>query len=296
MNDAKWIAERFESARPHLRAVAYRMLGSDAEAEDVVQDAWVRLERTEPDQYENFTGWLTTIVARLCLDRLRARRSRREVAAGAPLEPAIDLSDDADPEQHVLLADAVGSAFLVVLDLLNPAERVAFVLHDIFAVPFPDIAGILDRSPQAARQLASRARRRVQGAADGRPLELDRQRQVIDAFLAASRKGDFEALMTILDPDATFRADEAAVRIGGPAEADGADAVARIALGRAFGAEPGLIDGSVGLVWAPGGRPQGAFCFVLVGGRIAAINMIADPKHIRELEIALLEPRRDPDA
>jgi RNA polymerase sigma factor (sigma-70 family) len=296
MNGGEWMAERFESARPHLQAVAYRMLGSDHEAEDVFQDALVRLERAEPEDYENFTGWMTTVVARLCLDRLRVRRSRREVAAGAPLEPAIDLSDDADPEQHVLLADAVGSAFLVVLDLLSPAERVAFVLHDVFAVAFPEIAGILDRSPQAVRQLASRARRRVQGAADGRPLELDRQRQVIDAFLAASRNGDFEALMTVLDPDATFSADDAAVRVGAPGEAHGADAVARIALGRAFGAEPGLIDGSVGLVWAPGGRPKGTFCFVVVGGRIAAINMIIDPDRIRELDISLLEPRQDPDA
>jgi RNA polymerase sigma factor (sigma-70 family) len=293
MNHADWMAEHFEAARPHLRAVAYRMLGSDDEAEDVVQDAWVRLARAEPDQYENFTGWLTTVVARLCLDRLRVRRSRPEVATGATLDPFIDVRDDADPEQHVMLADAVGSAFLVVLDLLSPAERVAFVLHDVFAVSFPEIADILDRSPQAVRQLASRARRRLQGAADGRPLELDRQRQIIDAFLAASRNGDFDKLMSILDPDATFHADDTAIRAGAPREAHGASAVARTALGRAFGAEPGLIDGSVGLVWAPGGRPRGAFCFVLVGGRIAAINMISDPDRVREMEISLLGSRDD---
>lgn len=280
---------RFEATRPHLRAVAYRMLGSHAEADDAVQETWLRLDRAEPDGVENLTGWLTTTVARVCLDRLRSRQSRREEPLGTHLpEPGAELNDELDPEQQAVLADNVGAALLVVLDLLGPAERVAFVLHDIFAVPFDEIGPIVNRSAEAARQLASRARRRVQGATADRSFDLMRQRQIIHAFLAASRDGDFDALLALLDPDVIFRADDTAIRIGAPTETHGAAAVARAASGRAWGAQPALVDGAIGLVWAPAGRLRGAFCFAITEGKIAAITMIADPKRIRELDIELL--------
>ena len=293
MDDSDWLTTKFEVARPHLRAVAYRMLGSYPEADDAVQDAWIRLDRAEPADVENLTGWLTTVVARVCLDRLRLRQSRPEVAAGvAQLDPPVDeTSDDPDPEQQVLLADTVGSALLIVLDWLKPAERVSFVLHDVFAVPFDEIAPIVNRSPQAVRQLASRARRRVQGVSADHTLQLDRQRQIVDAFVAASRNGDFHALMALLDPDAIFQADATGVRLGAPAQAHGAQAVAHAASGRAFGAEPGLVDGSTALVWAPRGEPHAVFWFTIAQGRIAAINMIADADRIRDLDIELLTPR-----
>jgi RNA polymerase sigma factor (sigma-70 family) len=288
-DDTDWLTTRFEAARPHLRAVAYRMLGSYAEADDAVQETWLRLDRADPDRVENLTGWLTTVVGRVCLDRLRSRRSQREEPVGArPYDEIADAKEEIDPEQQALLADTVGSALLVVLDLLNPAERVAFVLHDIFAVPFDAVARIVDRSPEAARQLASRARRRVQGAPATGELDLARQQELIDAFLTASRAGDFDALLALLDPDVIFSADEIAVRLGAPTESHGADAVARAAAGRAWGAEPGLIDGGVGVVWAPGGEPRAAFCFAFTGGRIAAINMIADEERVHELDITLL--------
>jgi RNA polymerase sigma factor (sigma-70 family) len=290
MDDSDWLTSRFEAARPHLRAVAYRMVGSYAEADDAVQETWLRLHRAEPDRVENLTGWLTTIVGRVCLDRLRSRQARHEEPVGErPAEPMSTRNEELDPEQHALLAETVGSALLVVLDSLSPTERVVFVLHDLFAVPFAEVATIVNRSPDAVRQLASRARRRLQGVpAVGGP-DLARQHEVIDAFLAASRGGEFEALLTLLDPDVIFRADDIAVRLGAPTEADGAEAVARAASGRTWGAQPGLIDGAVGLVWAPGGRTKVAFCFAMTDGRIAAINMIANPEQVRELDIALLE-------
>jgi RNA polymerase sigma factor (sigma-70 family) len=288
-DDRDWLTSRFEAARPHLRAVAYRILGSYADADDAVQETWLRLDRAEPDRVENFSGWLTTIVGRVCLDRLRSRQARREEPVGErPAEPLSTRNEELDPEQHALLAETVGSALLVVLDSLSPTERVVFVLHDLFAVPFAEVATIVNRSPDAARQLASRARRRLQGVPAAGP-NLARQREVIDAFLAASREGDFHALLTLLDPDVIFRADDLAVRLGAPTETHGAEAVARATVGRTWGAQPGLIDGAVGLVWAPGGRTKVAFCFAITDGRIAAINMIANPEQVRELDIALLD-------
>ena len=281
----------FEAVRPHLRAVAYRMLGSNAYAEDAVQETWLRLDRARPEGVENLKAWLTTIVARVCLDRLRSGQLQREQPAGVrPAEAIVELAEGLDPEQQALRADAVGSAMLVVLDVLGPAERVAFVLHDIFAVPFDDIGPIVNRSTDASRQLASRARRRLQGAPASRSLELAHQRDVIDAFLAASREGNLGALIALLDPDVIFRADETALHLGAPMEADGAEAVARATSGRAWGAEPGLVDGAVGLIWAPGGQPKVAFSFAITQGRIAAINMIADPQHIAELDVKPIDP------
>jgi RNA polymerase sigma factor (sigma-70 family) len=286
MDDRDWLASRFEANRPHLRAVAYRMLGSYAEADDAVQETWLRLDRAEPDRVENLKGWLTTIVGRVCLDRLRWRRARREEPVDERRAETISTPDEeVDPEQHALLAETVGSALLVVLDSLSPTERVVFVLRDVFAVPFAEIVPIVNRSPDAVRQLASRARRRLQGGSAAGVTDVARQREVIDAFLAASREGDFDALLTLLDPDVIFRADDIAVRLGAPTETHGAEAVARATVGRTWGAQPGLIDGAVGLVWPPGGRTKIAFCFAIIGGRIAAINMIADPERVGEFDI-----------
>src|SRR5438067_1495687 len=227
MDEHDWLAERFEEHRPHLRAVAYRLLGSLSEAEDAVQDAWLRLSRSDTSGVENLGGWLTTVVGRVCLNMLQARTSRREEPLGAHgSEPIVSREDGTDPEHEALLADAVGPALLVVLDTLAPAERVAFVLHDVFAVPFEEIAAIVGRSPAAARQLASRARRRVRGAATAPDADLTRQREVVDAFLAASRAGDFDALLAVLDPDVVLRADRAAVQAGAAREVRGAAAVA----------------------------------------------------------------------
>src|SRR2546426_4921669 len=257
MDDRGWLATRFEENRTHLKAVAYRMLGSVSEAEDAVQDAWLRLSRSDTSGVENLDGWLTTIVARVCLDMLRSRKSRREEPLGAQApEMIVSREEGVDPEREALLADSVGLALLVVLETLAPAERVAFVLHDMFDLPFDEIAPIVGRSPTAARQLASRARRRAQGAALVSEPALPRQRKVVDAFLAASRGGDFEALLAVLDPEVVLRADRAAVQIGASGEVRGAAAVARTFAGRAKEAQPALIDGAAGLVGAPGGRPR----------------------------------------
>jgi RNA polymerase sigma-70 factor (ECF subfamily) len=289
-DDRDWLTARFEEARTHLRAVAYRMLGSDTEAEDAVQETWLRLARAEPDGVEDLTAWLTTVVARVCLDRLRSRQSRPEEPAGDyPIPFIAEHDEELDPEEQVLLAETVGSALLIVLDQLAPDERVAFVLHDVFAVPFDEIGPIVSRSPSAARQLASRARRRLQGAPVTPRAELAHQRKVVDAFLAASREGDFDALLKLLDPDVIFRPDETAVRLGAPTETYGAAAVARAARGRARGARLGLIDGTVGLVYAPGGRPRIAFYFAITDGKIAAINMIADPERVADLDISVID-------
>lgn len=283
-----WLAEGFEAHRARLRAVAYRMLGSASEADDAVQDAWLRLSRSDASGIENLGGWLTTVVARVCLDMLRSRTSRREEPFDAAMaEPVAGREGEIDPEYQALLADAVGLAMLVVLDTLSPAERVAFVLHDMFAVPFDEIASIVGRSPAAARQLASRARRRVQRAAvpDGGRTG---PREIVDAFLAAARGGDFEALLAVLDPDVVVRADRAAVLLGAEPAVRGAAAVAETFSGRARAAQPALVNGAAGLVWAPGGRPRVVFAFTITGRKVIAIEMIADPQRIGELEVALL--------
>src|SRR3989440_2763489 len=289
MDEHDWLAERFEENRSHLRAVAYRMLGSPIEADDAVQESWLRLSRSATSGVENLGGWLTTVVARVCLDMLRSRRSRREepVAAHLP-DPVEGRVDGIDPEHEALLADSVGPALLVVLEMLAPAERLAFVLHDLFAVPFDEIAPIVGRSPAAARQLASRARRRVQGAAREPDADLTRQREVVDAFLAASRGGDFDALLALLDPDVVLRADETAVRAGATREVRGAPAVAGTFSGRARVAQPALVNGAAGAVWAPGGRPRVVFRFTITGGKIAAIDLVAEPERLRQLDLVVL--------
>jgi RNA polymerase sigma-70 factor (ECF subfamily) len=289
MDEHDWLAKQFEEHRPHLRAVSYRLLGSLSEAEDAVQDAWLRLSRSDTSSVENLGGWLTTVVARVCLNMLQARKSRREEPLGAcGPEPIVSGADVTNPEHEVLLADAVGPALLVVLDTLGPAERVAFVLHDVFAVPFEEIAAIVGRSPAAARQLASRARRRVQGAAAVPDADLSRQRTVVDAFLAAARGGDFHALLALLDPEIVLRADRAAMQAGVPEEVRGAAAVAATFAGRARAAQPALINGAAGAVWAPSGQPRVVFDFTITRGKIVAIDLLADPARLRQLDLAVL--------
>lgn len=289
MADHDWLAERFETHRTHLRAVAYRMLGSVSEADDAVQDSWLRLSGSDPSDIENLGGWLTTVVARVCLDMLRARTSRREEPLGSHLlDPDASHADGVDPEQEALLADAVGIALLVVLDTLAPAERLAFVLHDMFAVPFDEIAPIVGRSSNAAKQLASRARRRVQQATTSPATDLTRQRDVVGAFLAASREGNFDGLLAMLDPDVVLRADDAAVRMGASAEVRGAGGVAGTFSGRARAAQRALVDGAAGAVWAPGGKPRVVFGFTIEGGKIVAIDMLADATRLSELDLTIL--------
>jgi RNA polymerase sigma factor (sigma-70 family) len=289
VDDHHWLAERFEGHRAHLRAVAYRMLGSASEADDAVQEAWLRLDRADTSDVQNLGGWLTTVVARLCLDMLRARRSRREEPHGAqPPEPTLGGQGGIDPEREALLADSIGPALLVVLDTLAPAERLAFVLHDMFAVPFDQIALILGRSQNATKMLASRARRRVQGTA-APDTDLSRQRAVVDAFLAASRGGDFDALLAVLDPDVVLRADRAAVLEGASREVRGAAAVAGTFSGRARFARPALVNGAVGAVWAPGGRPRVVFGFTIADGKVVGIELLADPARLRELDLLVLD-------
>lgn len=299
MDEHERLAERFEATRAHLRSVAYRMLGTRSEAEDAVQEAWLRLSRSDSRGVENLGGWLTTVVARVCLDMLRARRSRREEpeGAGAP-EPRAVGDGPSGPEHDTLLADSVGVALLVVLDSLAPAERLAFVLHDMFDLPFDEIAPIVGCSPAAARQLASRARRRVQGATVQPDADLNRQREVVDAFLTASRGGDLSALLAVLDPDVVLRADavavsESAARQGEGApplapEVRGAVAVARAFSGRARAAQPALVNESLAIAWAPGGQPRAVIRLTLVRGKIAVVDVIADPDRLRELDVAIL--------
>jgi RNA polymerase sigma-70 factor, ECF subfamily len=284
------LAERFEEHRSHLRAVAYRLLGSPIEADDAVQETWLRLRRSDTSEVENLGGWLTTVVARVCLDMLRSRESRREDLLGERLpEQPVQPGDGIDPEQEALLADSMGPALLVVLETLAPAERIAFVLHDVFAVPFDEIAPIVGRSSAATRQLASRARRRVQGTATIPEADLARQRAVVDAFLAASRGGDFQALLAVLDPDVVLRADTEAVRMGASKLVRGAEAVAATFSGRARAARPALVDGAVGLVWwASKGHPQIVFELTFVRGTIVEIDLLADPDRLRQLDLAAL--------
>ncbi|TMC33996.1 MAG: sigma-70 family RNA polymerase sigma factor [Chloroflexi bacterium] len=257
------------------------MLGSRSEADDAVQEAWLRLSRSDATAIENLRGWLTTVVGRVCLDMLRSRSSRRE----EPLDTdALEASEN--PEQEAVLADSIGLAMLVVLETLNPAERVAFVLHDMFAMPFDEIAPIVGRSEVATRQLASRARRRVQGAGPVSDTDIASRRKIVDAFLAASRGGDFGALLSLLDPDVVLRADDAAVLIGAGREVRGAQEVARTFAGRARVAQPALVDGAPGLVWSSGGRPRVAFAFTITDGRITAIDLIADPQRLEKMDLA----------
>jgi RNA polymerase sigma-70 factor (ECF subfamily) len=280
--------DEFERHRAHLRAVAYRMLGSASEAEDAVQEAWLRLDGSDTDGVANLGGWLTTVVARVCLDMLRSRRARREDYAGTWLpEPIVSVQDG--PEDEAVLADSVGLALLVVLDTLTPAERLAFVLHDMFAVPFDEIASIVDRSEAATRQLASRARRRVQGATPRTDPDLREQRRVVDAFLAASRAGDFEALLKVLDPDVVFRADV------GPRDArtpvQGAESVARTVLARgsrfAPHARPAIVNGNAGVIVVPGTKPIAVVGFTVADGRVLEIDLIANPAKLQALRLGL---------
>ena len=294
MNEGDWLVERFEESRLHLRAVAYRMLGSLAEADDAVQEAWLRLSRFDKGGIENLGGWLTTVVARVCLTMLRSRRSRREEPLDAHVpDPIVSTEERLDPEQEALLADSVGLALLVVLETLDPAERLAFVLHDMFDVPFDEIATIVERCPAAARQLASRARRRVKGAALVPDADLARQREAVGAFLAAAREGDFGALLEVLDPDVVLRADVGAVPAGASRVIRGAPAVAEQALAyaRRLGpvARPALVNGAAGIVAAPGGQPISVLGFTVTGGRIVEIDILADPERLSRLDLKELE-------
>jgi RNA polymerase sigma factor (sigma-70 family) len=286
MDEAELLARRFERNRDRLHALAYRMLGSRTEAEDAVQEAWLRLSRTGPSEVENLGGWLTTVVARVCLDMLRTRRSRREESMDVALP---ETTARGDAEQEALLAESVGLALLVVLDRLTPGERVAFVLHDMFDLSFEEIAPVVGRTVEASRQLASRARRRVRGATGDPAADRERQQRVVEAFLAASRRGDFDALLALLDPSVVVRADAAAVQVGASREVRGAAEVAKTFAGRARAAQPALVNGLVGLAWAPGGQPRVVFDFEIEGGRVVAINLIADPDHLNDLELELLD-------
>jgi RNA polymerase sigma factor (sigma-70 family) len=293
VNDPDELARAFEAHRAHLRSVAYRMLGSASDADDAVQEAWLRLSRTETSAVESLGAWLTTVVGRVCLDMLRSRRSRREEPVGARMpEPIVSRDDGSDPEHEALLADSVGLALLVVLEQLSPSERLAFVLHDMFAIPFEDIAGIVGRSPAAARQLASRGRRRVQGIPPP-DADIGRQRRVVDAFLAAARGGDFDALVTLLHPDVVMRIDRGAARPGAPDTLHGAVAVfeqARTFAHLAGLARPALINGAAGFVVArEGGPPLAVAGFTVASGRIVEIDLLADPARLRELDLTALE-------
>jgi RNA polymerase sigma factor (sigma-70 family) len=295
MDDDEFLAERFEEHRPHLRAVAYRMLGSLSEADDAVQEAWLRLSRSDADAIENLGGWLTTVVARVSLNVLRSRRSRREEPLDVDVhvpEPIVSRADGVDPEHEALLADSVGLALLVVLETLDPAERLAFVLHDMFAVPFDEIAPMVGRTPTAARQLASRARRRVQGEATVPDADLRRQREVVDAFFAAARGGDFDALVAVLDPDVVLRADGGTQRPSDTRVVRGAEQVARRALmfaGLSPHVRPALVNGVAGVVVAPRGQPFSVMAFTVAGGRIVAIDALSDPERLRELDLTVLD-------
>jgi RNA polymerase sigma factor (sigma-70 family) len=296
MDEGNWLAQQFESNRGHLRGVAYRMLGSLSEADDAVQETWLRLSRSDADNIQNLSAWLTTVVARVCLDMLRSRKSRGEESLDTQPASVTTKTSARDPEQETLLADSVGVALLVVLDRLNPAERLTFVLHDVFAVPFEEIAAIIDRTPDAARQLASRARRRIQ-AKEVQAKEPDaraniaEQRKVVDAFLAALRTADFEGLVTVLDPEVVVHIDAAAGHPQGPREIQGARNWAQGAV--AFSqsvrfAQPALVDGSVGIVFAPQGKLWRVLRFTFANRRIVQADIIAEPERLRELDLAVL--------
>jgi RNA polymerase sigma factor (sigma-70 family) len=288
------LAGSFEVNRARLQAMAYRMLGSLTDAEDAVQETWIRLSRSDAEGIENLGGWLTTVLSRICLGMLRTRRTRRE----EPMETEVLPPERLTPEEETVLADTMGPALLLVLDTLSPAERLAFVLHDLFAVPFDEVAPIVGRSSAAARQLASRARSRVQGTEETPASDRRRQQDIVDAFLAASRRGEFETLLSLLDPDAVLRADRAAVEMaatnqsrGAPLlapEVRGARGVISALIGRATAAIPALIEGTPGAVWAPGGRPRAAFAFHIIGDTIAEIEIVTDPSVVAALQIQIL--------
>jgi RNA polymerase sigma-70 factor (ECF subfamily) len=290
MSDRDWLAEQFEDHRAHLRRVAYRMLGTIDDSDDAVQEAWLRLSRTDSAAIENLGGWLTTVVGRVCLDMLRARRSRREDSVGSWLpEPVVTVGDQSDPEQEALLADSVGLALLVVLETLAPAERLAFVLHDMFGMPFDEIAPIVERTPAATRQLASRARRRVRGAKPEGDAGLPEQREVVAAFLAAARDGDFEGLIAVLDPDVVFRIDIGPERAQARPKVEGAEAVARqiLARGAPFAplARPAIVNGTAGAIVGLRGRPFAVVGFAVSNGRITEIDIVADPDKLPQLDL-----------
>jgi RNA polymerase sigma factor (sigma-70 family) len=291
MNDRDWLAQKFEQNRPHLRAVAYRMLGSLSEADDAVQEAWLRLNRSETERIENLGGWLTTVVGRVCLDMLRGRKSRREESLEVQVPDFIlSREDQVDPEHETLVADSVGLALLVVLETLTPPERLAFVLHDMFAVPFEEIASIVGCSTAAARQHASRARRRVRGSAPIPDVDLSHQRKVVDAFLSAVRAGDFEALLEVLDPDVVRRADHVPDALK---EIRGARAVAESALmfrRLAHSAQHILVNGAAGIVsWRPNGQPFSVMAFTVKGSRIVEIDVLLDPVRLSHLDLTILK-------
>ncbi len=299
-SDGEWLASRFESHRGHLRAVAYRMLGSVAEAEDAVQEAWLKLSRADTDDVQNLGGWLTTVVARVCLDMLRSRASRREEPIGVHVPdpivsgPIVSGAHGFDPEREAVLADSVGLALLVVLETLAPAERLAFVLHDMFSMPFEEIAPIVGRTPATARQLASRARRRVQGAAALPDPDLNRQRTVVEAFMAASRGGDFDALVAVLDPDVVLRADAGTVGTGtrlvrGAAEVAGQAITFNRLQAPGARSRLALVNGSVGIVSDRGGRVFAVLGMTISGGRIVEIDILADPQRLARLDLAALD-------
>jgi RNA polymerase sigma-70 factor (ECF subfamily) len=285
MPDEEFLTQQFEANRAHLHAVAFRMLGSRLDADDAVQEAWLRLHRVDSGAIDNLGGWLTTVTARIALDMLRARGSRRE----EPSEVAPERGVTDTPEDEAMLADTVGAALIVVLDTLSPAERLAFVLQDMFGVPFDDIATILGRSPAATKMLASRARQKVRGNAEGTDADPARQRAVVDAFLAASRAGDFDALVALLHPDIALEADAAAAKMGSPDVLRGAAAVANMFCGRAEGARPAVIDGAVGFAWAVAGRTKVAWDVAIVDGKIAHIDMLAARDTLAALELEVVE-------
>jgi RNA polymerase sigma factor (sigma-70 family) len=294
MDERDFLAEQFEEHRPHLLAVAYRMLGSTAEADDAVQEAWLRLSRSDPGEIDNLGGWLTTVVARVCLNALRARRRHGKEPLGPHVpDPVIDAADGSSPEHEALLADSVGLALLVVLETLPPAERLAFVLHDMFGVPFDEIAPIVDRSPEAARQLASRARRRVRGAAPQPDPDRARQRDVVEAFFAASREGDFEALVAVLDPDVVLHADGGALRPDATVVVRGAETVARRALmfsRMAPHTRPALVNGTPGVVVIPpDGKVFSIMAFTVADGKIVEIDALVDPERLAAVDLSALE-------
>ena len=291
MNEREWLTERFEQQRPHLRAVAYRMLGSLSEADDAVQEAWLRLNRTDATEIDNLGGWLTTVVARVSLNMLRTRKVRREEPLEVRLpEPILDRVDGVNPEHEALLADSVGLALLVVLETLSPPERLAFVLHDIFAMPFDEIAPIVDRSPEAARQLASRARRRIRAEKTVPDPDVGAQREVVEAFLAAAREGDFERLLAVLDPDVVLRVDFGPVDES--REVRGARKVAGQALFYSrlgLVTEPVLVNGALGMVTFQDGQPFAIGAVTVSGGKIVELDILADPKRIGELDLTILD-------
>lgn len=291
MDHESWLAAQFEAHRPRLRAIAYRMLGSDSEADDAVQEVWLRVGHRDVSDVANLGGWLTTVAGRVCLDQLRSRKARREEALDHVDRPEL-AAGDVDPESEAVLAESVGIALLLILDTLSPAERLAFVLHDMFAVPFDEIATIVGRTPAAAKMLASRARRRVRNADTAPETDVHRQRLVVEAFLAASRDGDFAALVAILDPSVVARADEAAGPVGGPVKVRGARDVARQALlfsQRARHARLAVVDGAVGLAVTTRGQLSTVLTFTVVRGKIVEIEILADPERLRQLEVVTLD-------